>query len=198
MTDDELEHMRRAQGLLASVAQLREYEIYRAWVRKLRAERDAQEARVGAEKARLRAEQARIEAERAALQQREAEEQLRIQKQREQEERRVQKQRIQEQIDQALAACEAARRAARLARAPQRKVRSQPPPLVLDPLNVELARGQRREALLTALDGESRFLEQRNQAAHRRLLRVLDRICPPEPPEEWWEEVEVFGRKHWH
>jgi hypothetical protein len=81
---------------------------------------------------------------------------------------------------------------------PGGKMRSPPkpaPPPQRDPLPLPSAR--RRLALIHQLAGESRFLEQRNEAAHRRFLRILDRVCPLEPPEEW-SEIEVLGLRRGH
>jgi hypothetical protein len=61
-----------------------------------------------------------------------------------------------------------------------------PPPKPPAPLEAsELVRSWVRATSTRQLASESRFLEQRNQAAHRHFLGILDRICPLEPPAEW-------------
>jgi hypothetical protein len=63
-----------------------------------------------------------------------------------------------------------------------------PPPKPPAPLEAsELIRSWVRATSTRQLASESRFLEQRNQAAHRHFLGILDRVCPLTLPEEWPE-----------
>jgi hypothetical protein len=73
----------------------------------------------------------------------------------------------------------------------------EPPSEHLEPLPTELERSWRRIAFTNGMASESRFLEQRTEAAHRAFVRILDRVCPLDPVGEWPDPVvEVFGRRY--